>query len=499
MSPARLTMTGIAKSFGGVPVLTDVDFHLGTGEVVALLGANGAGKSTLMKILTGVYARDRGAVLIDGQPADMPDPRAAAALGIRFLPQEISVMADMTVAENICLPILSRLGPRVDRRAMAATAAQVLADLGFPGIDPAAPVGRLAVAEQRIVEIARALAAEARILVMDEPTAALSERDAEQIFAALVRIKARGTSVVYISHYLSEVFRIADRIEVLRDGHNAGSFVPSETTIDAVLAAMLGRSGGHLFDRRPPPPEGAPVLTVRRLAWRDSLHDIDLDLRPGEILGVFGLVGSGVEHLGRVLFGAAQGRPRGSIMLRGQPYTPTTPADAKAAGLALVTAERKTDGILADLSVAQNIAAAFWPDHRRGPFASATAERAHAAGWITKLGIRTPSPDQPVRLLSGGNQQKVCVARWLHPSVRVLILEEPTRGVDMGARRDLYAQLDGMAAQGLALLVLSSDAEEIAGLSHRALVMDRGRIARHFDEGADVPALMAATASGAAA
>jgi ribose transport system ATP-binding protein len=496
MSPARLTMTGIGKSFAGVPVLSDVAFHLDAGEVVALLGANGAGKSTLMKILTGVYTRDKGSVSIDGQMADMPDPRAAAALGIRFLPQEISVMPEMTVAENICLPVLSRIGPRVDRRAMSAQAAKVLAELGFPGVNPAAPVGGLAVAEQRVVEIARALAAEARILVMDEPTAALSERDAEQIFAAIDRIKARGTSVVYISHYLREVFRIADRIEVLRDGRNAGSFTPATTSIEEVLAAMLGRNAGQLFAGRPPAPQGTPVLIVRDLEWRDRLSGISLDLRPGEILGVFGLVGSGVEHLGRVLFGAAQGRPGGTITLSGKPYAPSTPAAGKAAGLALVTAERKTDGIIADLSVAQNIAAAFWTDLHRGPFASAPAERRHAEGWIGKLGIRTPSPDQPVRLLSGGNQQKVCVARWLHPSVRVLILEEPTRGVDMGARRDLYAQLDAMAAQGLALLVLSSDAEEIAGLSHRALVMDRGRIARVFDAGADVPALMAATASG---
>lgn len=495
MSPPRLSMTGIGKSFGSIPVLSDVHFALHPGEIVALLGANGAGKSTLMKILSGVYTRDSGTVDIDGCRAELTDPRSAAALGIRFLPQEISVMPEMTVAENICLPILPRLGPRVDRRQMATRAADLLRELGFGGIDPAAPVGRLAIAEQRIVEIARALAGEARILVMDEPTAALSEADAEQIFAALARIKARGTSVVYISHYLREVFRIADRIEVLRDGRNAGSFVTGETDIDAVLAAMLGRHAETLFANRSAARPAQPILNLRGLSWRDKLQDIDLSLRPGEILGVFGLVGSGVEHLGRVLFGAAQGRVSGRITLAGQPYAPRNPAAAKAAGLGLVTAERKTDGILGDLSVARNIAAAFWTDHRQGPFVSALSERNHAQGWITRLGIRTQSPDQPIRLLSGGNQQKVCVARWLHPSVRVLILEEPTRGVDMGARRDLYAQLDAMAAQGLALLILSSDAEEVAGLSHRVLVMDRGRIAQRFENGADVAALMAATAS----
>jgi ribose transport system ATP-binding protein len=430
---------------------------------------------------------------------DLADPRAAAACGIRFLPHEISVMPDMTVSENICLPVLARIGPRIDRPAMAARSAGLLAELGFPDLDPEAYVGQLAVAEQRIVEIARALAGEARILVMDEPTAALSEHDAEQIFAALLRIKERGTSVVYISHYLREVFRIADRVEVLRDGRNAGSFVRQETDIDSVLAAMLGRNAETLFAARRQAPDAGPVLEVRSLGWRDKLEDISFGLRPGEILGVFGLVGSGVEHLGRVLFGASGGRLGGEIHIDGKPYHPTTPAAGKAAGLGLVTADRKTDGILGDLSVAQNIAAAFWTDLRRGPFASTRAERAHAKDWIARLGIRTPSPDQPIRLLSGGNQQKACVARWLHPSVRVLILEEPTRGVDMGARRDLYAQLDAMAAQGLALLVLSSDAEEVAGLSHRCLVMDRGRVAQRFDGGADVAALMAATASGAVA
>lgn len=334
---------------------------------------------------------------------------------------------------------------------------------------------------------------------MDEPTAALSERDTEQIFAALLRIKSGGTAIVYISHYLREVFRIADRIEVLRDGRNAGSFVPGDTDIDSVLAAMLGRNAEQLFGTRQQAPAAPAVLEVQQLGWRDRLHDISFSLRPGEILGVFGLVGSGVEHLGRVLFGAEAGRVDGTVLVAGRPYRPTSPAAGKAAGLGLVTAERKTDGILGDLSVAQNIAAAFWTDLHRGPFASFRAENAHAEDWIDRLGIRTPSPDQPIRLLSGGNQQKACVARWLHPSVRILILEEPTRGVDMGARRDLYAQLDAMAARGVALLVLSSDAEEIAGLSHRALVMDRGRIAKRFDHGADVAALMAATASVAAA
>ncbi|MGQ0567343.1 MAG: sugar ABC transporter ATP-binding protein [Gemmobacter sp.] len=496
-SPDLLAMTGIGKSFGGASVLSDVAFRLAPGEIVALLGANGAGKSTLMKILTGVYARDAGVIAVEGLPATLSDPRAAAAHGIGFLPQEVSVMPEMTVAENICLPILCQVSRGIDRAAMAARAGAVLADLGFGHIDPGQPVGQLAVAEQRIVEIARALAGAARILVMDEPTAALPERDAEHIFAVLDRLRARGTAVVYISHHLREVFRIADRIEVLRDGRNAGSFLTRDTDVASVLAAMLGRSAGQMFGDRTAVPEGPPLLRVEGLTWRNRLHDVSLDIRRGEIVGIFGLVGSGVEHLGRVLYGAESGPVAGRVTLDGRALRPGNPAAAKAAGLGLVTAERKADGILGELSVAQNLAAAFWRDHRRGPFASDSAERAHARGWIDRLGIRTPSPDQPIRLLSGGNQQKVCVARWLHPAVKVLILEEPTRGVDVGARADIYAQLAAIAAQGLAILVLSSDAEEVSGLSHRAMVMDRGRILRRFDGGAQAADLMAATAAAA--
>jgi ribose transport system ATP-binding protein len=238
-----------------------------------------------------------------------------------------------------------------------------------------------------------------------------------------------------------------------------------------------------------------PLLTVRDLHFRHHLTGIDLDLGRGEILGVFGLVGSGVEHLGRVLFGAAGPGVSGQITLQGRSFRPTSPAAAKAAGMGLVSAERKTEGIFGDLSVAQNLAAAFWGDHRVGPFVSAASERRAAQTWIDRLGIRSRGPDQPIRLLSGGNQQKVCVARWLHPSAKVLILEEPTRGVDVGARADIYARLSDIAGQGMAILVLSSDAEEIAGLCHRALVIDRGRIVGRFEDGADVADLMAATAA----
>lgn len=487
--PSRLAMTGVSKSFGAVKVLDEVDFSVGAGEIVALLGSNGAGKSTLMKILTGVYSRDAGQVTVEGRPVALGSPHAAVAEGIVLLPQEISVFPELSVAENICLT--DRDKGLVSRELQAARAEKILSDLGF-AIPPGARVADLSVAERRIVEIARALASEARILVMDEPTAALSEPESAQIFTLLRRLKARGTSVVYISHYLAEVFAIADRIEVLRDGRNAGSFAPGKTNVSEVVAAMLGQVAGQLFEQRPPRPPGELHFRARGITLTGQLQDITFDLHRGEILGVFGLIGSGVESLGRVIFGA-KGRIAG-MELMGRPYRPASPAEAKASGIGFVTAERKTEGIFADLSVADNMTAPFRADYGTRVIANARAEAAHALGWIERLGIRTAGPGQVIRFLSGGNQQKVCIARWLTPKVRMLILEEPTRGVDVGARAELYRQLAAFAEEGLAVLVLSSDAEEVAGLSDRSFVIDRGRLVAEFQRGATAADLMAATA-----
>lgn len=491
--PQRLRMQAIRKSFGAARVLDDVAFHAAPGEIVALLGSNGAGKSTLMKILTGVYSRDGGAILVNGVPVDMTSPRDALRLGVTFLPQEISVFPELSVAENVCLS--GQGSGSVDWADMARRAARVLEDLGFGHIRPEMRVGDLGVAQQRIVEIARALEGEAEILVMDEPTAALSEQESEQIFEILNRVKARGTAVVYISHYLKEVFRIADRIVVLRDGRNAGEFLPKTAQVAEVVAAMLGQAAGHLFEDRAPLSSDAPVLfRAKGLHLPKRITDVSFDLRQGEILGIFGLIGSGVEVLGRMIFGVGGRLPGGIMTLAGAPYAPAAPRAARDAGVGFVTAERKTDGILADLSVAQNLVAPFQRDFGRGAFLAPEREHAHAADWIARIGIRTSGPDQPIRLLSGGNQQKVCVARWLNPKVRMLILEEPTRGVDVGARRELYGHLAEFAREGLAILVLSSDVEEVAGLSDRSLVIDRGRITAEFARGATAADLMGSVA-----
>lgn len=492
MTP-RLDMQNIVKSFGTVRVLDGVSMQVMPGEIVALLGSNGAGKSTLMKILTAVYTRDGGTIRVGGQTVQFASPRDASQVGITFLPQEISVFPELSVAENICIGAGS--AGRVDWADMSRRAARVLADLGFAHLDPATRVGDLPVAEQRIVEIARALEGDAEILVMDEPTASLSESESEQIFAILRRLRTRGTSVVYISHYLKEVFEISDRIVVLRDGRNAGEFDPATAQVGEVVNAMLGKVAGTLFEDRAPVPANAPVVfTARGLSLPGRIENVSFELRAGEILGVFGLIGSGVEVLGRLIFGAEGRVPGGTMTLGGAPFAPASPRAAKAQGAGFVTAERKTDGILADLSVRENLVAAFQTDYGRGPLTGPARERALTQDWIAKLGIRTSGPEQPIRLLSGGNQQKVCVARWLHGDVRMLILEEPTRGVDVGARREIYSHLVDFAREGLAILVLSSDVEEVAGLSDRALVLDRGRITAEFGPEATAPDLLAATA-----
>ncbi len=492
-------MLGIGKSFGRVPVLSGVDLTVAPGEVVALLGANGAGKSTLVKILTGLYSRDAGLVRIDGLEVAFAQPSEAVAAGVKFLPQEVSVMPDMTVAENICLgdlPVARGLGlPQLDRRAMRLRARDLLDQLGFPGISPDTLVKRLSVAEQRIVEIARALAGHARILVMDEPTAALTKQEARLIFAIVRRLTAAGVSVVYISHYLSEVFEISDRVVVLRDGRNAGSFDTRSVGRGEVLTAMLGNTAGDLYDVGTPVDAGEEILRVTQLNVADKVFDASFALHAGEILGIFGLVGSGLEVIGRALYGALGPMRRAEVRLAGHRYQPTTARAGKLAGIGFVAAERKKEGIIADLSVRENIALPFQERFERGLFVSRDAETRHARRWINELGIRTRGPEQRLRALSGGNQQKVCIARWLVDGVTLLILEEPTRGVDVGARRDIYGKLRALANRGFAVLVLSSDVEEVAGLCDRSLVIDRGRVVGAFARGASPAALMAVTAN----
>lgn len=499
----RLEMRGIRKAFGGVDVLREVELTVAAGEVLALLGSNGAGKSTLVKILAGSYGRDGGTVRLDGAEVSFDQPRQAVAAGVRLLPQEISVIPDMTVAENICIGDLPmRAGPGfrvVDTAAMRRQAEELLQQLGYPGIDPGARVKGLSVPEQRIVEIARALAGRARVLIMDEPTASLTEQEAATLFAIIRRLKAQGVAVIYISHYLSEVFEVSDRIAVLRDGRNAGSFRTHEATPAEVLRAMLGGVVDDLYGAGPAVPPGEAVLAVEGLRIPGEIEDVDLTVRAGEIVGLFGLVGSGVETLGRALYGALGPVAARRVAIGGAPYVPRNPQAGKAAGIGFIAAERKREGIVAELTVRENIALPFLERFRAGPFMDVAAERRHAEGWIDQLGIRTRGSEQRLRTLSGGNQQKVCIARWLVDGMRLLILEEPTRGVDVGARREIYAELRRLADAGRAILVLSSDVEEVAGLCDRAIVLDRGRAVAEFSRGREPAELMAAAGGPAVA
>ena len=436
-----LHMEGICKSFGSAQVLREVDLRLDAGEVLALLGANGAGKSTLVKILCGVYSRDAGTVRLDDQAVRYDRPEEAIAHGVRFLPQEVSVLPDLTVAENILIADLplkrSWLGKQVDRPALRARARALLDRLGCD-LDPDAPVHQLSAPHKRLVEIARALAGQARVIVMDEPTAALADREVQALFAVVERLKAQQIGIIYISHYLDEVFEIADRITVLRDGLNAGDFATATASRREVLDAMLGTTVDELY-----PPLGTSIgevaLEVENLSLPGALDGVSFALHRGEILGVFGLLGSGIDQLGRAIYGALGPLPGARIALEGAPYTPINPRRGRDAGIGFVAAERQREGIVPDLGVSANITLPFIDRFVRLFSVSKPREVSHAQSWIDRLGIRAAHLDQPLRLLSGGNQQKACLARWLVEGLKVLILEEPTRGVDVGARHELYS------------------------------------------------------------
>lgn len=496
-----LRMRGIDKSFGSNKVLDDVSFDIDEGEIVALLGANGAGKSTLMKIMTGVYSRDSGETQIKGAVVRIAAPSDAMDTGIRLIPQELSILPDLSVAENVYLGAMPTTGrgplARVDFATMISGTKALLESLGLDHIDPRTSLSRLSVSEQRLVEIARALTGQARVLVMDEPTASLSEPERARLFDIMRRLKERGTAIVFISHYLDEVFLISDRISVLRDGKNAGDFKTGHTNHDDVLAAMLGRALENLF----PPRASTPAeiyFKADNLSNGATLHDVSLTARTAEIHGIFGLIGSGIEDIGKSLYGA---RPAtgGHLTLGDTPFAPGSCADAIAAGVGFVPGERKAEGIVPDLSVRENFTLPFMGRYVSGLSLSKDKQTAFADRWIADLNVRTTGPDQLIAGLSGGNQQKVCIGRWLVDDLRLLILEEPTRGVDLGARRDIYSHLRRLSDAGLTVVVISSDAEEIAGLADSATVLSQGRTAQRFDTSATAEQLMHAAASSAAA
>lgn len=471
-----LEMRRISKSFPGVKALSEVSLTLRAGEIHALMGENGAGKSTLMKILSGAYTADPGSrILIDGCEVTINGPLSARALGIAVIYQEFSLSANLTVAENIYLGRELRRFGVVDRRAMAKGCEPILRRLGA-SFGPEALVSDLSIAERQLVEIARALHAKARILVMDEPTTPLSSRETGQLFSMIRELREDGMAIVYISHRMEEIYELADQVSVLRDGTYVGTLDRSVLSAETLVKMMVGRDlSGFYKKTHDVYQRGECVLSVRGLSDGRRVRNCSFDLHAGEVLGIAGLVGAGRTELARLLFGAER-RRSGSIRLRGADINMRTPLDAIRAGLAYLTEDRKAQGLFLDMSVNENINVCTYSREARAGVLSLSKARLRSRAAIRTLGIRVHSPDVNVGSLSGGNQQKVLLSRLIELSPHVLILDEPTRGVDIGAKSEIYRIIAKLAQEGMAVVVISSELPEIIGTADRVLVMREGEL-----------------------
>lgn len=457
-----------------------VSLDVQAGEILALCGENGAGKSTLAKMLAGEIAPDSGTIALDGQEVVLPDPATAHRLGIAVIYQELNYVPTLTVAENVLLGRLPRRGPLVDWEAVYREAGEILAPLA-PHLDPRLPVSALPVAERQVVEIARALSLNARVIVMDEPTAALSQQEVERLFALVRRLAESGVSIVYISHRLDEVFSLADRIAVLRDGALVGDWRVEETSRGEVVRAMVGRGVEELYPRKASTP-GEPLLEVRGLGRGDRLADISFTVRAGEIVGVFGLLGSGADLLVKALFGAARA-DRGEVIVDGRSLGIPTPSRARRAGIALVPGERKEEGLILGMSVRENLSLSTLGAISEWGFIRRRDDRLRAEDMVRALQVRTPGVETPVGRLSGGNQQKVVLGRWLEARPRVFVLEEPTRGIDVGAKVEVYRLMEDLAEEGAAILLVSSEMPEILSMSDRIFTIADGRLTAEYARG----------------
>ncbi len=474
-SVPRLEVRQATKRFPGVLALDSVDMTLHAGEVLAVIVENGAGKSTLMKILAGVQTPDSGQVLVDGQPVHIDSVHTAFSLGIALIHQELNLADNLDVAANIFLGREPRRLGLIDGSLIRRESRRVLELVGLR-ISPDTIAGTLSIGQQQMVEIAKALSTNARVLIMDEPTSSLTQHEADQLFHVIRDLRSRGVSIVYISHRLGEVKALADRVLVLRDGKNAGSLQRDEIKHDAMVRLMVGRDISQFYARRPHQASG-PLLEVEALRTpAHSRHRLSFSVRAGELVGVAGLVGAGRTELLRVLFGIdpAVG---GTIRVAGHALKLENSIDAIRAGIALVPEDRKQQGLIVEMAVRENVGLAGLRSNRRPlGFLNFSAERRDTVDMIDKLKIKTPTIDQVSRYLSGGNQQKVVLAKWLSLRPRVLLLDEPTRGIDIGAKQDIYALMEQLAEQGVAILFASSEMEEILGMSDRTLVMHEGRI-----------------------
>ncbi|OGR24238.1 MAG: D-xylose ABC transporter ATP-binding protein [Desulfobacca sp. RBG_16_60_12] len=470
-------MRSITKTFPGVRALDQVEFDLHKGEVHVLVGENGAGKSTLIKILSGAYRMDAGEIVIDNKPVEIRNPRDAADLGIFTIYQEIMLVPPLTVAENIFLGELQTRAGVVDWGEVRRKSRQLLDKLGAPQIPLNAPLKDLGIAQQQLVAIARALRRQTRILIMDEPTSSLTPTEIEQLFNTIRSLKSEGVGIIYISHRLEEIKQIGDRITVMRDGKVIGTLPVREAQKQAIVRMMVGRD--VLVEPRACRTQaGEPVLRVEHFSVPGRLHDICLEVKRGEVVGVAGLIGAGRTELARALFGADKGG-RGDVYLDGMPVRIRSPYDAITAGMALVPEDRKIQGIVGVLSVQVNLMLAYGNRHYPALINFGEDKRI-TQEYIDKLSIRTPTAAKRLMELSGGNQQKVVLARWLCMTLKVLILDEVTRGIDVGAKAEIYRFIDDLACAGYGILMISSELPEILTLSDRILVMHQGRITGEF-------------------
>jgi ribose transport system ATP-binding protein len=480
LAPPRLEADGVRKQFPGVLALDGVSLTLYPGEVVAVVGENGAGKSTLMKIVAGVYQPDDGVVRIDGLPVRFPTPADAIRAGISLIHQELNLAENLTVAENLFLgrePTTGGWLKIVDRKATATRARELLARVGLSPEKAGWRVESLAPGEKQLVEIARALGLDVRVLIMDEPTSSLTHRETETLYGVIDGLKALGVSVLYISHRLAEVKRCADRVVVLRDGRNAGELPKADITHDNMVRLMVGRDMTHFYPRDKRGEAGRVVLALRELKYVGGpATPASFEVKAGEVLGMAGLVGAGRTELSEAVFGV---RPiaSGELILDGTPLKVTRPADAIAAGVLLVPEDRRMHGLILEEGVGFNLSLPNLDSLERATGIDTNAESELHRKMIARLRVKTPSAKQPVGLLSGGNQQKVVYGKWLARTPRVLILDEPTRGVDVGAKAEIYALIDELAGQGVAVWMITSDMEELLGMSDRVVVMHEGRVA----------------------
>jgi simple sugar transport system ATP-binding protein/ribose transport system ATP-binding protein len=472
-------LAGVGKRFQGAAALTNVSLTIARGSIHALVGENGAGKSTLGKIISGVIRADTGQVFVDGRQVDYRSPRDALGDGIAAIQQEIALVPRRSVLDNVFLGLEERRLAMVDVDLLRRRFAALNEETGF-ALSPNVLVDSLSIAEQQKVEIMRALAREARLIVMDEPTARLSGDEADKLLAIVRQLQARGVTIVYVSHFLREVLSIADTVTVLRNGQLIQTDPAATQTPDSLVTAMLGRAASLTFPARVPPPPDAPVvLSVRGLTRPGACHDISFDIRAGEIVGLAGLVGSGRSEVARAIFGADR-FTRGEIRLDGQRLRVDSPGAGVASGLAMLPESRKDQGLLMRLPVGQNVTLPHLNRVSRAGVVSPGRERRAVGRLLHQLGVRPESVTPLISRLSGGNQQKVLFAKWLFERPRVLILDEPTRGVDVGAKRAIYELIASLAADGLPILLISSELEEILGLAHRVLVMRRGTIVAEF-------------------